>query len=92
MLRIGDLLERILRLAGITKERVQAVAGVEDCGCAKRQELLNQFGYRVQHRFISVLNFMQHAWHRARYSQLALRLEAFMQFQVRAFRVLFGKH
>jgi len=36
-----------LDAAGITKDRVQAVAsavGIWDCGCAKRQEFLNRLG------------------------------------------------
>jgi hypothetical protein len=36
-----------LDAAGITKDRVQAVAsavGISDCGCASRQEFLNRVG------------------------------------------------
>jgi hypothetical protein len=35
---------------GVTKDRAQAVAelaGFEDCGCAKRQERLNELGRMV---------------------------------------------
>jgi hypothetical protein len=44
---LGDMVATGLSAVGITKERVQAVAsavGVEDCGCKKRQEALNNLG------------------------------------------------
>lgn len=52
MLAVGDIAERGLRFFGITKQRVQAVTGSEDCGCAKRQAAMNEWGYRWQHRLL----------------------------------------
>ena len=45
---LGDIVERVLRLFGITKERVQAATGTQDCGCQKRQAALNKAGYKIQ--------------------------------------------
>lgn len=53
----GDLVERGLSAIGITKERVNKVVkavGVRDCGCSKRQALLNQlipFTGRVKSKY-----------------------------------------
>jgi len=47
---LGDMVAAGLATVGITKERVQAVAskvGIKDCGCAKRQAALNEFGKRL---------------------------------------------
>jgi hypothetical protein len=44
---LGDLVAAAFASVGITKDRAQAVAdlaGFEDCGCAKRQERLNELG------------------------------------------------
>lgn len=54
MLALGDITERCLRFFGITKERVQAVTGTEDCGCTKRQAAMNQWGYRWQQWLVLV--------------------------------------
>jgi len=43
---LGDIVAAGLSAIGITKERVSAVVG-GDCGCAKRQEALNELGRRV---------------------------------------------
>jgi hypothetical protein len=43
---LGDMVAAWLSAIGITKERVSAVVG-GDCGCAKRQEALNELGRRV---------------------------------------------
>jgi len=53
---VGDLVERMLTGIGITKERVQAWTRVKDCGCAKRQRWLNQWGFKQQDRIERVLN------------------------------------
>jgi hypothetical protein len=45
-LGLGDIVAAGLSAIGITKERVSAVVG-GDCGCAKRQEALNDLGRRV---------------------------------------------
>jgi hypothetical protein len=47
---VGDLVERMLSGLGISKERVQQWLRVKDCGCAKRQKWLNQWGYKQQDR------------------------------------------
>ena len=47
---LGDMVASGLASVGITKKRVQAVAskvGIKDCGCAKRQQALNEFGKRL---------------------------------------------
>jgi hypothetical protein len=43
---LGDMVAAGLSAIGITKVRVSAVVG-HDCGCAKRQEALNELGRRV---------------------------------------------
>lgn len=40
---LGDRVEQALSMIGITKERVEEWVG-EECGCAERQEKLNQLG------------------------------------------------
>lgn len=40
---LGDMVAAGLAAIGITKERVAAVTG-KPCGCAKRQEKLNELG------------------------------------------------
>jgi hypothetical protein len=47
---LGDRIASALSAAGITKARAQAVAkavGLEGCGCAERQQLLNELGRRI---------------------------------------------
>jgi hypothetical protein len=47
---LGDLVAAAFASVGITKDRAQAVAelaGFEDCGCAQRQERLNDLGRMV---------------------------------------------
>lgn len=51
MIAMGDITERALRLIGITKERVSAIAG-RDCGCKKRQQAMNEAGYVWQGRLL----------------------------------------
>lgn len=46
----GDRVASALSAVGITKARAQAVAqavGIEDCGCAERQQRLNELGRLV---------------------------------------------
>lgn len=52
---LGDWVAWLLSLVGITKRRAQAVAravGRESCGCAERQEKLNELGDAItgEHR------------------------------------------
>lgn len=44
---LGDHVADGLAAVGITKERVSRLTGKKDCGCKKRQELLNKLGQRV---------------------------------------------
>lgn len=44
--KLGDRLAGVLAAVGITNERVSKAIG-RDCGCKKRQELLNKIGQRV---------------------------------------------
>jgi hypothetical protein len=44
---LGDMVAAGLSAVGITPERVSAALGVKDCGCAKRQALLNEWGRKV---------------------------------------------
>lgn len=47
---LGDIVADGFAAFGITKERAQAVAsvvGISDCGCEKRQELLNDLGRKI---------------------------------------------
>jgi hypothetical protein len=53
---VGDLVERMLTGIGISKVRVQQWLRVKDCGCAKRQKWLNQWGYKQQDRIERLLN------------------------------------
>ena len=44
---LGDHLAAGLELVGITKARVAAAMGVDDCGCQERQNALNAFGHKL---------------------------------------------
>ena len=47
---LGDVVESVLESVGVTKERVSKVAsivGVQDCGCEKRKQYLNEVGKMV---------------------------------------------
>lgn len=43
---LGDMVASGLSSIGITKERVSKLAG-GDCGCAKRQQALNELGRKI---------------------------------------------
>ena len=43
---LGDMVAAGLSAVGITKERVSKLAG-GDCGCAKRQQALNELGRKI---------------------------------------------
>lgn len=43
---LGDMVSSALSAVGITKERVSKLAG-GDCGCAKRQQALNELGRKI---------------------------------------------
>ena len=53
---VGDLVETMLTSIGISKDRVKQWLRVKDCGCAKRQKWLNQWGYQQQDRIERLLN------------------------------------
>ena len=53
---VGDLVETMLARIGISKDRVKQWLRLRDCGCAKRQKWLNQWGYQQQDRIERILN------------------------------------
>jgi len=90
MLALGDITERLLRFFGITKERVQAATGKKPCGCAKRQEAMNKWGFRWQQRLFFVYDFLK--WGSVRVFQRAepaLRIRKSIYYFGLGFRVLF---
>jgi hypothetical protein len=89
MLALGDITERFLRFFGITKERVQAVTGKEDCGCAERQAAINQWGYRWQYRLMLPYYWLQEMWHLLSHGDFSRRLRTASRHFATAFRVLF---
>jgi hypothetical protein len=42
---LGDMAAASLAAVGVTKKRVAAALGVDDCGCDRRRDLLNRAGY-----------------------------------------------
>ena len=88
MIAIGDTVERCLRFFGITKERVQAATGTQDCGCSKRQAAMNDWGYRWQYRLMMPVYWLQHRWQVIRYGQAAMRLRVAGRYLHMAWRVL----
>lgn len=53
---LGDLVETMLTSVGITKERVQQWTRTKDCGCKKRQQWLNEWGFEKQEQVERLLN------------------------------------
>jgi hypothetical protein len=47
---VGTTVEKALVFCGVTKERVQSLLRIEDCGCALRRNWLDQWGFRQQDR------------------------------------------
>lgn len=89
MLALGDITERCLRFFGITKERVQTVFRTEDCGCAKRQAAMNQWGYRWQGLlFIPAYGFRK-SWRSIVHGRTAIRLKVAGSYARMAVRALF---
>jgi hypothetical protein len=89
MLALGDIAERCLRFFGITKDRVQAVTGKKDCGCAKRQAAMNEWGRRWQHRAMFPAYWLLERCMRIRKGRLWMRLEMAGRYMNMAFRALF---
>jgi len=54
-LAIGDLAEKLLTNVGVTKERVKKLTRT-GCGCEKRQQWLNEWGFRTQEQIERGLN------------------------------------
>ena len=83
MIALGDITERALTSVGITKERVQAVTGKKDCGCRKRQEAMNAWGYRWQNQILtsyqSALYHIGIARHWLRYSRFGYAYRHFKE-------------
>jgi hypothetical protein len=91
MLAIGDVTERFLSSLGITKERVQAVTG-KPCGCNKRQESMNLWGYRAQQRLFSPIAWFINHWQYVKYSRPMMRVtEACRYFRMGVRVLLFGE-
>jgi hypothetical protein len=88
MLALGDMAEQCLRFFGVTKERVQGITGRKDCGCAKRQAAMNEWGYRLQERLFLPIHWLRLAWHRARYGEAGTRIEMACRYMGRAIHVL----
>jgi hypothetical protein len=89
MIALGDITERCLRFFGITKEWVQAVTDKEDCGCAKRQAAMNQWGYVWQHRLAMPLYWLRYRWQAICYGAFGQRLYMAGYYLWMAVRVLF---
>lgn len=88
MLALGDITEKCLRFVGITKERVQSVTGKRDCGCAKRQAAMNQWGYVLQSRLAYPVYWLRYWWQMFFYGHAAMRLKMAGYYLYMAFRVL----
>ena len=52
---LGAVAERVLSRFAITDRLVSSVLRVKSCGCSKRRDLLDAWGYRVQYRIIMYL-------------------------------------
>jgi hypothetical protein len=88
MAKLGDFIAFLLEAAGITKARVSGLLG-RDCGCVKRQESLNKWGYEVQLRIAGVLRTGRIVWQAIRHNGITGRIEVFLKLQRMAFRSLF---
>ena len=88
MLALGDITERCLRFFGITKERVSAIAG-KDCGCKKRQQVMNDAGYRWQYALQRPYYRLIEWFSNVRYRLQSSRLRLSARFAWMAVRVLF---
>lgn len=88
MIALGDITERFLRLFGITKDRVRAITGRQDCGCAKRQTAMNEWGYRWQGRLLMPVHWLRYRWQILRVGKAAMRLRMARRYLWMACRVL----
>ena len=89
MLALGDITERLLRFFGITKERVQAVTKKKDCGCAKRQAAMNEWGYQWQYRLMLPFHWVREKWRHFLYGRFVRRFGVSSRYFALAFRALF---
>jgi hypothetical protein len=88
MIALGDTTERFLRSFGITKERVQAITR-KPCGCKKRQEAMNLWGYRVQQRLFRPMAWFVNRWQFVKYSPAVMRIAESARYFRMGFRILF---
>jgi len=88
MFAAGNIVARYLRAVGVTKERVRAVTGLQDCGCDKRQAALNEAGYRFQRQLLLPAHWIAYRWRLVRYGPLAIRLWMFSHHLRKALYVL----
>ena len=89
MIAVGDIAERFLRFFGITRERVQAATGKKQCGCAKRQDAMNKWGFRWQQRIFFVYDYMRGSLLEIPATRLARRVRRAISYFWLAFRALF---
>jgi len=73
MLALGDMTQQILSRLGVTEQRVRAVTGASDCGCQKRKEKMNEWGFELQGRLSLILFWWRFSvcrplWHRFKMS------------------------
>lgn len=91
MFALGDIVEKVLRVFGITKDRVQAVTG-KPCGCKKRQDAMNIWGYRFQQRMFAPVAWFINRWQFVKYSVPVMRVrKASRHFRVGFCVLLFGE-
>lgn len=95
MFMLGDAVERLLRSVGMTKERVQAITGNADCGCARRQEQANNFGLLIQryainilYRVLNAIAVLRHMFRKSRFGRASvyLKMAAFLLVTGREYR------
>jgi len=87
MFHLGDSIARMLSSVGITKELAGRVAG-KDCGCSRRQEAMNQVGFRWQ--IAAMLAFVWVSYYFSKFRSLPFwsRLRVSCRFFSMALRVL----
>ena len=67
----------MLLACGITKERITSLSGAKDCGCKKRQEAMNRYGFLLQHWIFYPVLLAQQGWHGVRMNPFWGRLRLF---------------
>lgn len=87
MLAIGDIAERVFKFFGITKDRIKSLTG-RDCGCQKRQEMMNSLGYRVQQKMFRPAAWLINHWQFVKYRGPVMRVSEACRYFRMGFRVL----